>query len=224
MAAKLVHVFFVLKDDVEMQMKYFEEAVNEHLDRILLQNRIITGEHEISIMPFEKEVTFVGCPDCEKLILPWYLAPDTNYGITIFEDSNKSSWLSSASSHIVVNGYLESCNENENYAKSLNDEPNKSDNLTATAAAFSFDYQPDLKDHLGPSPSILLQALTMSNANDGLNLERLETIGDSFLKYAITTYLYCTYDNVHEGKLSHLRSKQVFLIVFFFRRFYFLIK
>ncbi|XP_076235555.1 endoribonuclease Dcr-1 [Calliopsis andreniformis] len=74
---------------------------------------------------------------------------------------------------------------------------------------FSFDFQPELKDHPGPSPSLILQALTMSNANDGINLERLETIGDSFLKYAITTYLYCTYDNIHEGKLSHLRSKQV---------------
>lgn len=74
---------------------------------------------------------------------------------------------------------------------------------------FSFDYQPNLNNHPGPSPSIILQALTMSNANDGINLERLETIGDSFLKYAITTYLYCTYENVHEGKLSHLRSKQV---------------
>lgn len=74
---------------------------------------------------------------------------------------------------------------------------------------FGFDYQPDLNNHPGPSPSILLQALTMSNANDGINLERLETIGDSFLKYAITTYLYCTYENVNEGKLSYLRSKQV---------------
>lgn len=74
---------------------------------------------------------------------------------------------------------------------------------------FSFDKQPSLSDHYGPSPSIILQALTMSNANDGINLERLETIGDSFLKYAITTYLYCTYENVHEGKLSHLRSRQV---------------
>jgi endoribonuclease Dicer len=74
---------------------------------------------------------------------------------------------------------------------------------------FSFDAQPDLQGHPGPSPSVILQALTMSNANDGINLERLETIGDSFLKYAITTYLYCTYDNIHEGKLSHLRSKQV---------------
>lgn len=74
---------------------------------------------------------------------------------------------------------------------------------------FSFDFQPKLENHPGPSPSLILQALTMSNANDGINLERLETIGDSFLKYAITTYLYCTYDNIHEGKLSHLRSKQV---------------
>uniref|UniRef100_T1HEL3 ribonuclease III n=1 Tax=Rhodnius prolixus TaxID=13249 RepID=T1HEL3_RHOPR len=75
--------------------------------------------------------------------------------------------------------------------------------------SFSFDSQPDLEGHPGPSPSLLLQALTMSNANDGINLERLETIGDSFLKYAITTYLYCTHENIHEGKLSHLRSKQV---------------
>ncbi|CAK1592444.1 unnamed protein product [Parnassius mnemosyne] len=74
---------------------------------------------------------------------------------------------------------------------------------------FDFDYQPDLEGHPGPSPSVILQALTMSNANDGINLERLETIGDSFLKFAITAYLYCAHPTVHEGKLSHMRSKQV---------------
>lgn len=31
-------------------------------------------------------------------------------------------------------------------------------------------------------PSLILQAITMSNSNDGINLERLETVGDSFLK------------------------------------------
>lgn len=46
-------------------------------------------------------------------------------------------------------------------------------------------------------------------SSDGINLERLETVGDSFLKYAVTAYLYCTYDKIHEGKLSHLRSKQI---------------
>ena len=73
----------------------------------------------------------------------------------------------------------------------------------------SFESEVDLKTFIGPSPCLLLQALTMSNANDFFNLERLETIGDSFLKFAITVYLYCTYPGIHEGKLSYLRSKQV---------------
>lgn len=74
---------------------------------------------------------------------------------------------------------------------------------------FSFDEQQGLESHPGPSPSVILQAFTMSSANDGINLERLETIGDSFLKYSITTYLYCKYSSIHEGELSHLRSRQV---------------
>ena len=74
---------------------------------------------------------------------------------------------------------------------------------------FSFDFQPDLEEHPGPSPALVLQSLTMSNSNDAINLERLETIGDSFLKYAITAYLYCAHPGLHEGRLSHMRSKQV---------------
>nr|KAG5691629.1 hypothetical protein BaRGS_023800 [Batillaria attramentaria] len=73
----------------------------------------------------------------------------------------------------------------------------------------SLDKDHDLETFVGPSPCLLLQALTMSNANDFFSLERLETIGDSFLKYAITVYLYCCYPGTHEGKLSYLRSKQV---------------
>jgi endoribonuclease Dicer len=37
--------------------------------------------------------------------------------------------------------------------------------LHLNPSRFSFDHQPDLNDHPGPSPSIILQALTMSNAN-----------------------------------------------------------
>ncbi|XP_063958969.1 endoribonuclease Dicer-like [Lytechinus pictus] len=62
---------------------------------------------------------------------------------------------------------------------------------------------------LGPSPTIILQSLTMSNSSDGFNLERLEMLGDSFLKQAVTVYLYCSYPHLDEGKLSFLRSKQV---------------
>uniref|UniRef100_A0A4W5RW93 ribonuclease III n=1 Tax=Hucho hucho TaxID=62062 RepID=A0A4W5RW93_9TELE len=56
---------------------------------------------------------------------------------------------------------------------------------------------------------MFLQALTLSNASDGFNLERLEMLGDSFLKHAITTYLFCTYPDAHEGRLSYMRSKKV---------------
>ncbi|CAG2100109.1 unnamed protein product [Medioppia subpectinata] len=62
---------------------------------------------------------------------------------------------------------------------------------------------------VGPSPSMILQALTMSNASDGINLERLETVGDSFLKYAVTAFLYCVCPSIHEGRLSYLRSRQI---------------
>ena len=74
---------------------------------------------------------------------------------------------------------------------------------------FTFDTEVDLDTYVGPTSCTVLQSLTMSNANDFFNLERLETIGDSFLKFAITAYLYCTYPGIHEGKLSYLRSKQV---------------
>uniref|UniRef100_F6XSF3 ribonuclease III n=1 Tax=Ciona intestinalis TaxID=7719 RepID=F6XSF3_CIOIN len=63
--------------------------------------------------------------------------------------------------------------------------------------------------NLGPGPGLILQALTLSNASDGFNLERLEMLGDSFLKHAVTVYLYCTYPESHEGKLSYMRSKKV---------------
>ncbi|EFO26258.1 hypothetical protein LOAG_02227 [Loa loa] len=74
---------------------------------------------------------------------------------------------------------------------------------------FSFE-EDTFNDHPdGVSPCTLLQALTLSNASDGINLERLETVGDSFLKYAVTDYLFHTNPEQHEGKLSFARSKEV---------------
>ncbi|TKR68423.1 hypothetical protein L596_024412 [Steinernema carpocapsae] len=61
----------------------------------------------------------------------------------------------------------------------------------------------------GVSPCVLLQALTLSHASDGINLERLETVGDSFLKFAVTDYLFHEHKEQHEGKLSFARSKEV---------------
>lgn len=128
------------------------------------------------------------------LKLPWILNSDTGYGLNDINILLNYVSLKPTDKIIVQDRTIV-----DNYNRIH-------DTLTES---FSFDFQPDLNNHPGPSPSVLLQALTMSNANDGINLERLETIGDSFLKYAITAYLYCTHENVHEGKLSHLRSKQV---------------
>uniref|UniRef100_A0AC34GRH2 Dicer-2 n=1 Tax=Panagrolaimus sp. ES5 TaxID=591445 RepID=A0AC34GRH2_9BILA len=58
-------------------------------------------------------------------------------------------------------------------------------------------------------PALLLQALTTTGACDGFNLERLETMGDSFLKLVTTIYLYHRYQHQDEGKLTFLRSMQI---------------
>lgn len=113
---------------------------------------------------------------------------------------------------------LEASNQNE--AKKSNAKLDTSKWTGTTTTSFrntdwTFDFTLDDTQKLesfndiGPGPALILQALTLSNAADGFDLERLETVGDSFLKQAITVYLYLTYPNVHEGKLSYLRSKQV---------------
>lgn len=63
-------------------------------------------------------------------------------------------------------------------------------------------------DDVGPSPARILQSLTTQFTNCGFSLERLETIGDSFLKLATSVYAYCTCTS-HEGKLSEFRMHQI---------------
>ena len=60
-----------------------------------------------------------------------------------------------------------------------------------------------------PGPAMILQSLTLLAAGDFINMERLETIGDSFLKFAVTVDLYLRYPDSHEGHLSALRSEIV---------------
>lgn len=61
----------------------------------------------------------------------------------------------------------------------------------------------------GPDNVLLLQALTTKGASDSIDLERLETLGDSFLKFAATVFLYCDRTDAHEGRLSTARSRRV---------------
>ncbi|PNF18314.1 hypothetical protein B7P43_G14501 [Cryptotermes secundus] len=62
---------------------------------------------------------------------------------------------------------------------------------------------------IGPQQCDILQALTSSSANDILNLERLETLGDSFLKLMSSLYLFRRYGLVNEGKLTCIKGKMV---------------
>lgn len=63
----------------------------------------------------------------------------------------------------------------------------------------------------GPSPGQVLEALTLSNANDGFDLERLETIGDSVLKLIISIDVFgrTGAEIVDEGHLTALRTQQI---------------
>ncbi|KAL4713182.1 hypothetical protein ACJJTC_018827 [Scirpophaga incertulas] len=55
----------------------------------------------------------------------------------------------------------------------------------------------------------ILAAITTSNSNDTLNLERNETLGDSFLKFASTLYLYHKYPKLNEGQLTNIKGQLI---------------
>ncbi|CAG0888116.1 unnamed protein product [Cyprideis torosa] len=61
----------------------------------------------------------------------------------------------------------------------------------------------------GPSPGKILVALTMINAFECANQERLELMGDAFLKYAVSVKLFIDEPTKQEGDMTRLRSQIV---------------
>ncbi|XP_076938556.1 endoribonuclease Dicer homolog 3-like isoform X2 [Bidens hawaiensis] len=59
------------------------------------------------------------------------------------------------------------------------------------------------------SSSLILEAITTLRCNESFSMERLELLGDSVLKYAVSCDYYLRYPNEHEGQLSSGRSLQV---------------
>ncbi|KAJ6902410.1 hypothetical protein NC651_020022, partial [Populus alba x Populus x berolinensis] len=53
----------------------------------------------------------------------------------------------------------------------------------------------------------VLEAITTNKCQEKFNLESLETLGDSFLKYAASQQLFKIYQNHHEGLLSFKKDK-----------------
>ncbi|XP_074263161.1 endoribonuclease Dicer homolog 2-like [Silene latifolia] len=59
-----------------------------------------------------------------------------------------------------------------------------------------------------PVPKVL-EAITAKHCQEEFHLESLETLGDSFLKYAVCQQLFNSFQNNHEGLLSIKKSKIV---------------
>ncbi|CAG8634049.1 16813_t:CDS:2 [Funneliformis mosseae] len=64
-----------------------------------------------------------------------------------------------------------------------------------------------LKMDLPIRDDLLLVALTTPSANMEMNYERLETLGDSFLKFCVTIRLYVMFPDKHEGQLHCQRIR-----------------
>jgi endoribonuclease Dicer len=54
-----------------------------------------------------------------------------------------------------------------------------------------------------------LEAITTKECQEIFHLESLETLGDSFLKYAASQQLFKTYQNQDEGFLTVEREKMI---------------
>lgn len=61
----------------------------------------------------------------------------------------------------------------------------------------------------GPPSTLILRALTTCSTGDVFSLERLEMLGDSFVKYAISTSVFFQHLHENEGKLSFIRGLRV---------------
>jgi endoribonuclease Dicer len=51
-----------------------------------------------------------------------------------------------------------------------------------------------------------MQAVTTMRCLESFSLERMELLGDSVLKYAVSSHLFVKYDKKHEGQLTARRS------------------
>ncbi|KAK4485843.1 hypothetical protein RD792_008490 [Penstemon davidsonii] len=63
--------------------------------------------------------------------------------------------------------------------------------------------------NLNVSSWLILEALTTLRCNESFSMERLELLGDSVLKYAVSCHLFLKYPKKHEGQLSSHRSRIV---------------
>ena len=115
--------------------------------------------------------------------------------------------LSKAKEHFPQNGL-----SNTNEGPSRCDYVIPAGDIESEVSAISIWTDPllsSLYQSSGPSSTLILRALTTGMAGDVFSLERLEVIGDSFVKYAITSSIFFKYRFENEGILSFLRGIKV---------------
>ncbi|VVD02614.1 unnamed protein product [Leptidea sinapis] len=61
----------------------------------------------------------------------------------------------------------------------------------------------------GPELRDILTSITTINSHDTFDLERNETLGDSFLKFASTLYLFHKFSELDEGKLTNIKGRLI---------------
>lgn len=61
----------------------------------------------------------------------------------------------------------------------------------------------------GPELRDILTALTTIKSHDTFNLERVETLGDAFLKFAASLYLFHKFPKFNEGQLTNIKGRLI---------------
>ncbi|XP_013149103.1 PREDICTED: endoribonuclease Dicer [Papilio polytes] len=61
----------------------------------------------------------------------------------------------------------------------------------------------------GPEQKDILAALTTIKSHDNFNLERAETLGDAFLKFAASLYLFHKFPTLNEGQLTNIKGRLI---------------
>lgn len=88
-------------------------------------------------------------------------------------------------------------------------------NYETPALKYNIDYEEKLIDLIKPKDNgtvelaDIYEAMTTSKANDIVNLERFETLGDSFLKYISSFYIITKFPKFNEGKCTTLKGRLV---------------
>ncbi|XP_016665103.1 endoribonuclease dcr-1 isoform X5 [Acyrthosiphon pisum] len=112
-------------------------------------------------------------------------------------DSQKSK--SSSLNEVEMNDILKNVLTEMNTLNLTNNSPPKLSSLSIEVS----------KQNIGPKQSDILKVITPPFANDMFNYERMETYGDSFLKFAVSLVLFDAFPSDNEGVLTELKMKLV---------------